>query len=248
MGEALRFATFLSTLPARGATRRTDGQLPRRRISIHAPREGSDPTSGGWATTPTNFYPRSPRGERLPPGQRQRRGLLISIHAPREGSDTGNCKSWKSASHFYPRSPRGERPWYAASAAVQGNISIHAPREGSDGGAVVDVLAKVGISIHAPREGSDDIGDGSLVSIGISIHAPREGSDQCLSFRRGKSPDFYPRSPRGERHCRPCPAPGFRKISIHAPREGSDGGYLYSDREQLISIHAPREGSDLSMP
>ena len=56
----------------------------------------------------------------------------------------------------------------------------------------------------------------------ISIHAPREGSDRICSPIFADASNFYPRSPRGER----------------------PGGYLYSDREQLISIHAPREGSD----
>ena len=57
--------TFLSTLPARGAT---GGQLPRRvrrAISIHAPREGSDLHAGGHIDAEDR----------------------ISIHAPREGSD-----------------------------------------------------------------------------------------------------------------------------------------------------------------
>ena len=78
---------FLSTLPARGATV-TLGALgePDGAISIHAPREGSDPVApellldanGFLSTLPARgatpeanslsidscFYPRSPRGER----------------------------------------------------------------------------------------------------------------------------------------------------------------------------------------
>ena len=101
---------FLSTLPARGAT------LPA-------------PTS---TRALRYFYPRSPRGERLPEPQLCRVHHRISIHAPREGSDMYFRCLLSQSRYFYPRSPRGERPWYAASAAVQGNISIHAPREGSD--------------------------------------------------------------------------------------------------------------------
>ena len=55
---------FLSTLPARGATRRPRAAGPEQRISIHAPREGSDPKSGSQGSRSRNFYPRSPRGER----------------------------------------------------------------------------------------------------------------------------------------------------------------------------------------
>ena len=59
-----------------------------RRISIHAPREGSDICSF--------------QGKMQP--------LHISIHAPREGSDC--CRSFQTGAprYFYPRSPRGERP------------------------------------------------------------------------------------------------------------------------------------------
>ena len=81
--------TFLSTLPARGATydlNEDDKRLEE--ISIHAPREGSD----------ADYYKQLP--------------VLssISIHAPREGSDMLVPGSFfLLVRHFYPRSPRGER-------------------------------------------------------------------------------------------------------------------------------------------
>ena len=56
-------------------------------ISIHAPREGSDPgIPGRWTQADS-----------------------ISIHAPREGSDAAPCSGPARPGHFYPRSPRGER-------------------------------------------------------------------------------------------------------------------------------------------
>ena len=57
---------FLSTLPARGATDLLLHGGPGRGISIHAPREGSDAQYWGVPQRRRNFYPRSPRGERLP--------------------------------------------------------------------------------------------------------------------------------------------------------------------------------------
>ena len=59
--------------------------------------------------------------------------------------------------------------------------------------------------------------------------------------------NFYPRSPRGERH-----RIAFRHlfpavISIHAPREGSDLELEPVVPCLQISIHAPREGSDLQV-
>ena len=79
-------------------------------ISIHAPREGSDTSCGTILPSTTDFYPRSPRGERRGGVQVGGRVRRISIHAPREGSD-------EFAGYAY---------------MVGYTISIHAPREGSD--------------------------------------------------------------------------------------------------------------------
>ena len=81
-------------------------------ISIHAPREGSDHLFNGFGCPLPHFYPRSPRGERLPSGAGRLSTRSISIHAPREGSDPPHTPSYS-----------------------QKEISIHAPREGSDGAA-----------------------------------------------------------------------------------------------------------------
>ena len=57
---------FLSTLPARGATFLAADLCLVILISIHAPREGSDNLDIGCGNIAVeNFYPRSPRGERL---------------------------------------------------------------------------------------------------------------------------------------------------------------------------------------
>ena len=104
-----RCRRFLSTLPARGATRRGRDLRHHGHISIHAPREGSDPVPIHWLYSSQYFYPRSPRGER-PAGCTGSPGRgRISIHAPREGSDL-----------------------YPSIGCIVVNISIHAPREGSD--------------------------------------------------------------------------------------------------------------------
>ena len=104
--------TFLSTLSLRRATRpfcmiiiavikisihallaESDRlrrkELQRNHISIHALLAESDKKGSGKSTTLTNFYPRSPCGER----QRQ-------IPVP---------LGWR---YFYPRSPCGERRWF----------------------------------------------------------------------------------------------------------------------------------------
>ena len=81
-----------------------------RKISIHAPREGSDLNAGGTIC-----------------------GAGISIHAPREGSDRTVARVVDSIRpYFYPRSPRGERQEDNTMKKYNKSISIHAPREGSD--------------------------------------------------------------------------------------------------------------------
>ena len=51
---------------------------------------------------------------------------------------------------------------------------------------------------------------------------PARGATVCRSMRGRSRPDFYPRSPRGERPIMYYTPPVAKNISIHAPREGSD--------------------------
>ncbi len=78
---------FQSTLPVGGATWTPPGRPPPRRVSIHAPRGGSDNLGDYPVINQGGFNPRSPWGERPAvhglnpfPGD-------VSIHAPRGGSD-----------------------------------------------------------------------------------------------------------------------------------------------------------------
>ena len=258
-GERLRVHTsdvieelFQSTLPVGGATGYISALKESLKISIHAPRGGSDKTPEAVAKVNANFNPRSPWGERpkaaeilgftqqfqstLPVGgatkpsmMQQRQQMKISIHAPRGGSDFDMCFCKSDCT----------------------NISIHAPRGGSDanyhnirkavyefqstlpvGGATGktgECLHLQGISIHAPRGGSDF--PLFLVStfFVISIHAPRGGSDGLIDYYLHCTSNFNPRSPWGERLAIDSNSNEYTVISIHAPRGGSDKstGKLY---------------------
>ena len=57
------------------------------KISIHAPRTGSDPSAITSANDPDDFNPRSPHGERHQVIVFVFQAGEISIHAPRTGSD-----------------------------------------------------------------------------------------------------------------------------------------------------------------
>ena len=160
-----------------------------------------------------DFYPRSPRGERLVFVSQALADILISIHAPREGSDHRRADCGQSAGHFYPRSPRGERPAPRPTMQKQVLFLSTLPARGATARAPAH-HAKAGlISIHAPREGSDgrDVnqmcGDGLFLSTlpargatavhrqlqgagRISIHAPREGSDLFELFLADQRAEF----------------------------------------------------------
>ena len=100
---------FQSSLPVRGATAAGGGDPFRRRISIHAPRKGSDlllRLSQRHVLDISIHAPLAESDVKVVDGVAVR---FISIHAPREGSD-----------QFFAAFCRGL------------DISIHAPREGSD--------------------------------------------------------------------------------------------------------------------
>ena len=202
-------AVFLSTLPARGATKDATPSASSSSISIHAPREGSDvsplpelyvqpaflstlPARGATGAVGLtrrlsfDFYPRSPRGERPRRGRTGRPDRPISIHAPREGSDSG----------------------HRAAAGRPKLISIHAPREGSDG-CHPGQKRRRKISIHAPREGSDwPAPASSTCSCPFLSTLPARGATTAAAVSGGIYLHFYPRSPRGERRHGPAARTG----------------------------------------
>ena len=83
LGVSTVLSSFLSTLPARGATW-TAFWLPAHR---------------------EHFYPRSPRGERPAAVSEEVAKMAISIHAPREGSDCTKTKPAASPSTFLSTLP-----------------------------------------------------------------------------------------------------------------------------------------------
>ena len=123
---------FQSTLPARGATARGRRKPAGSRISIHAPRTGSDNSRLICVTSSVRFQSTLPArgatsqmtenasGMELFQSTLPARGAtaynadipriaVISIHAPRTGSDNVPRTQIGLRQHFNPRSPHGER-------------------------------------------------------------------------------------------------------------------------------------------
>ena len=79
--------SFQSTLPVKGATRTLVHKTKYLQISIHAPREGSDPAARLIPALMSLFQSTLPVKGATKYQSRLRTVVIISIHAPREGSD-----------------------------------------------------------------------------------------------------------------------------------------------------------------
>ena len=190
---------FQSTLPARGATEENEGLFNFYKISIHAPRTGSD---GG-------------RG-------RPKKTKAISIHAPRTGSDCPHSISLVTAHNFNPRSPHGERRIVMPQGRTRGGFQSTLPARGATSKGTCPERPQH-ISIHAPRTGSDTAGSSSFRRASLfQSTLPARGATGVPRDRAAKPPDFNPRSPHGERRHRERSGHRRDPISIHAPRTGSD--------------------------
>ena len=149
--------TFLSTLSLRRAT----SLKPFRALPL------------------TNFYPRSPCGERRFASAMPSSMLLFLSTLSLRRATPQWLRSRRSQRDFYPRSPCGERLPPMVRIHFFPAISIHALLAESDG-----MRARV-----------------AQVDV-ISIHALLAESDFFISRLGILHGDFYPRSPCGERHAR----------------------------------------------
>ena len=104
-----RPTVFLSTPSARRATGGSLRSVADHQISIHALREEGDHSHKRYPCPEQNFYPRPPRGGRLPQWSLNRLFIFISIHALREEGDSHIQQYSCFHQDFYPRPPRGGR-------------------------------------------------------------------------------------------------------------------------------------------
>ena len=233
---------FQSTLPGWGATRGESNPVQSCRISIHAPRMGSDASVCRRWFDSWHFNPRSPDGERLEFLPCFDSRVLISIHAPRMGSDTRRSARRPKGCHFNPRSPDGERPGPCHPAACSSRyfnprspdgerrhgppphrrLPRHFNPRSPDGERPADksawYLAKAYFNPRSP-DGERPVavaGDGPLERFQSTL--PGWGATRHPDGGGACRFYFNPRSPDGERpagQLRWC-AGGY--ISIHAPR------------------------------
>ena len=212
---------FQSTLPARGATVMTNAQFSSLRISIHAPRTGSDPCDGGYFAASFAFQSTLPA-----------RGATALVN-----KYGGNKK------YFNPRSPHGERrgEQYATTSYVEFQSTLPAR------GATVENAkynAYEVISIHAPRTGSDlDCQAFAEYCLNFNPRSPH-GERREQFFPVAPTRHFNPRSPHGERHCGGKQCLANARFQSTLPARGATSFRFLFHRHRTISIHAPRTGSD----
>ena len=195
----------------------------------------------------SNFYPRSPCGERQQAPDDTNNATSISIHALLAKSDPCMCSMAPvTFSYFYPRSPCGERlesnrshillkvflstlslrrataPLADGAQADAAFLSTLSLRRATARGPLRARAPE--ISIHALLAESDVCGAEYPSPGGISIHALLAESDGHAAIAAVVVQNFYPRSPCGERHALALPDRAGIIISIHALLAESDLG------------------------
>ena len=168
-----------------------------------------------------DFYPRSPCGERPNNVLPAYAACGISIHALLAESDNVRITHNPGPRYFYPRSPCGERqPHSRKTGRLQPFLSTLSLRRATFVPAHVAVVPA------------------------ISIHALLAESDIALLILPIRRPDFYPRSPCGERppitfrHCTTylfLSTLSLRRATVH---------YDNYNLHCVISIHALLAESD----
>ena len=124
----------------------------------------------------SDFYPRSPCGERQRANSFAHAPPHISIHALLAESDSQQPRGTTRTTYFYPRSPCGERRLWTILYSCPGNFYPRSPcgeRPEAQSLAVTTVV----ISIHALLAESDTWTRGSRATYVISIHALLAESD-----------------------------------------------------------------------
>ena len=125
-------AKFLSTLSLRRATRRPGLFFQYFCISIHALLAESDIDTSKDVIKTTNFYPRSPCGERLLQYWAFSTKLAFLSTLSLRRATVASVLAVGRAGYFYPRSPCGERRIHFDNYNLHCVISIHALLAESD--------------------------------------------------------------------------------------------------------------------
>ena len=215
-------------------------------ISIHALLAESDRVSESRLCRYSDFYPRSPCGERRRAQAAHYRNGQISIHALLAESDRRALPGLPCIPHFYPRSPCGERLKRSRRATSRRLfLSTLSLRRAT--GLSYFYIIKITISIHALLAESDLLNrrSGAVQNTFLSTLSLRRATCN-FSQKRHPPHNFYPRSPCGERRIDKIPYQ--RQIDQFLSTLSLRRATIHFDNYNLhcvISIHALLAESDL---
>ena len=186
----------------------------------------------------------------------------LSPHGERPGA-LGATK--KTHNYFNPLSPHGESPSNASSAPLRQSFQSTLPAWGETV-VMVALLTLHPISILSPRMGRDHLTVGfhghhttfqstlpawgetrrnyPIRRVKISIHSPRMGRDGRQGPRTGRSRNFNPLSPHGERLAALNKGEHGLLFQSTLPAWGETASTGKKAEDRKISIHSPRMGRD----
>ena len=191
-----------------------------RRISIHAPREGGDPTAERDVTSKEISIHAPREGGDVIVIHILSRSQIISIHAPREGGDHVLIGVELQQQDFNPRPPRGGR--------------LRNP--------CIDTATEE-FQSTPPARGATDRGASYQCRRTISIHAPREGGDHLTLEKFCTTPHFNPRPPRGGRLNEPPSYRSLSKFQSTPPARGATMTAVTTVPKSLFQSTPPARGA-----
>ena len=213
------YGIFLSTPSARRATRAIVRDHECRGFLSTPSARRATWRSRGPRKTPSNFYPRPPRGGRLP---QVSIGTLLWLFLSTPSAR--RATAWPCffdiwGGDFYPRPPRGGRlpPW------------IQTDR------------AREFLSTPSARRATKRARHDRRLGI-ISIHALREEGDLWPTSRSRPSTNFYPRPPRGGRRFSGCGSGSPRRNFYPRPPRGGRPSHRHFSLMELYFYPRPPRG------
>jgi len=211
---------FQSTPPEWGATSHQRYLYQEDRVSIHAPRVGSDRQLRLLRQRAFGFNPRPPSGERPFTCPNTNASCCFNPRPP-SGERLKTVSVYKQNTGFNPRPPSGERLKVVTYDAVYGKFQSTPPEWGATT-ATQSQLKFYQFQSTPPEWGATRQDIRIQVLSHVSIHAPRVGSDNASVKLVKYDTCFNPRPPSGERHASTAALWLSLAVSIHAPRVGSD--------------------------
>ena len=188
------------------------------KISIHAPRTGSDLTGAFANAAGQDFNPRSPHGERPPLLKSLIRVWSFQSTLPARGATCLSISLPSASYHFNPRSPHGERLATLPHAYKQPRISIHAPRTGSDQLYELGMLSPTQFQSTLPARGATRK---LLATLSARSHfnprSPHGERRYRAKTTAARMKHFNPRSPHGERRPRMVASSAARNFNPRSP-------------------------------